>query len=193
MSSMDDCFSRFHYHRLSSEESNNVLIPKILELGKFVDRNIQHDILDAIITISYGKRLISTGDQVTIHEISRKDVIELVDVDPVKQQVLYFGSTLPSRYIPLVYMVMYAKKEIQCLVFITFKEDMEKYFRMPSVSHISGEKTFMDLLKSVLTSLQSQDQVIIDNTHLMMTGPTIQRIEKLIEQVGETIEDTRPG
>jgi hypothetical protein len=148
MSSMDDCFSRFHYHRLSSEESNNVLIPKILELGKFVDRNIQHDILDAIITISYGKRLISTGDQVTIHEVSRKDVIELVDVDPVKQQVLYFGSALPSRYIPLVYMVMYAKKEIQCLVFITFKEDMEKYFRMPSVSHISNEVN-TDFIRSI--------------------------------------------
>ena len=193
MSLMNNCVSHFHYHRLSSEESNNTLIPQIIELGKVVHLHIKDFVLDSVIGLSYGKRLIITGERIILNNIKREDIIEIIDVDPVKKQVLYFGSASPARYTPLLYMIHYAKTEIQFLLFFSLKERMEKQFRLQSASQIKDEKTFMDLMKSILTSLQTHENIIINSKYLIITSLTKQRIEKTIEQVGEIIENKWSG
>jgi hypothetical protein len=190
MSSKEDHFSHFYYHRLSSEEINNDLIPQISELGKYIHLHANHFVKESTIAISYGKRLIITGENRMVNMIKKENMIEIIDVNPVKKHVLYFGSAIPSRYTPLLYLIHYAKKEIQVQLFITFKEDRAKHFKMISASFINDENTFMDLVKSVLISLQTHDHVIINNKYLLMTGPTKQSIETSLKQVGETNENT---
>jgi len=190
MTSTDDYFSYFTYHCLSSEESNNELIPHIIKLGKIIHQQGNDFIRECSIAISYGKRLLITSENSTVNNLKKEDIIEIIDVNPANNQILYFGSALPAKYTPLLHMIHYARNDIQVQVMITLKKDGAKHFRMFPVSHIEKEKTFIDLIKSVLTSLQRQDDILLDERHLIMTSPTIKKIETSIRQVCETNENT---
>ena len=190
MTSTPDYLSSFQYHCLSSEESSNELIPHIIKLGKLIHQQWNDFIKECIIALSYGKRLVINSENSTLNDLKKEDIIEIIDVNPANNQVLYFGSAIPAKYTPLLHMIHYARNDIQVQLMITLKNDGAKHFRMFPVSLIDKEKTFMDLIKSVLTSLQTQDNVIIDEKNLIMTSPTIQKIETSIKKVGETNENT---
>jgi hypothetical protein len=187
----EDLFQRFTYHRISNDEINNMLIPNIYLLVKKISVLFDKDLIDVTIGFSFGKRMITIGKDTKIDKIQRKNFIEIIDVDPVKNTVMYIGPLEPSLFSPLLYMIIYAKTEIQYCILLNLGEERIKNINTPIVSTRIEDKTFLDLLKLILKHLQNQDIVFINNNLLLITSQTKNHINELIEKVGGKIENTR--
>ena len=74
----------------SKENSNSPFIPEIVRAGKKLKES---DIAtDAIISLSYGRRILVNAENIDIGKIRREDLLEIVDFDPVKRVLLVMGS-----------------------------------------------------------------------------------------------------
>ena len=181
---MEICHS-FHQYCLSPEESNNICIPYIIQLGKTIKAKLKNYCIDSCIAVQYGKRLIITKKDVTVDFIQRTDINEIIDVDPVKNTIMFFGPSTLHTLSPLLFMICYAKEDIHYIIALRMKEKALKEDMFIALPHVEKEKTFLDLLKSLLMQLQSCDKIIVDESILILTAKTKEQMEKIIENVSD--------
>jgi len=176
-----DFMNHFNYHCLSKEESNNPVIPQILKFGKMILSLENITLSKCSIAIPYGKRLIISKNDAIIHQLHREDIIEIIDVDPIKNLIIYFGPSQPPLLTPFLWMISYAKKEIQYIISLEMK--FEKENNIAALSHINKENTFLNTVKLILKQLQKQDIIKIDDHTLILTTQTKEDMKNKINYV----------
>jgi len=172
--------NQFQIFTLSKEESNCPLIPQILQLGKNIypllgsakERSV-------LITMPYGKRIISSTSNNPVNHLSRSDFIEIVDYDPIRNILLFIGPTQPDEILPVHCMIHKAKQEILIAVSIKGTEGDTKLLKNKDMTVQAG-KTHLETVKNVLKALQKNPIVHIQETGTLITGKTIADIDETI-------------
>ena len=158
MSSTFQFLDRFQYRRISQDESNNPILPQIAKIGKKISQLSYFNNSSASIAFHFGKRMIITKDNANIDHLQRNDIIEIIDVDPVKNTSLYFGPSPTPLISPILWMIGYAKKEIQYVVFL--EKNSKKTSFSTSIPNIKKEDIFIHLF----FCLRSQYQEVCINS-----------------------------
>ena len=182
MVSINEVLNQFNMHCLSQEESNNPLIPSLIRLGKLIKESYADSGHDVTLAAGYGKRMIITKRNLDIAHIERTDILEVVDVDPVKKTILFFGPMNPPMIAPLLFMIPYAKKEVQFLISFSVNEEKVKENVFDSLKHIPCKTTFLEMLSEVLKTLQQDTSMMIDEKVVIMTAESLQQMEKTLER-----------
>jgi len=179
MSSTFQFLDRFKYHSISQDESNNPILPQIAKIGKKISQLPHVNNSSASIAFHFGKRMVITKNNANIDQLQRNDIIEIIDVDPVKNTALYFGPSPPSLISPILWMIGYAKKEIQYVVFL--EKNSKKNSFSTSIPNIKKEDIFIEMIKSILKQLRNQEIIRINTDLLILTAQTEEQMYKNIK------------
>jgi hypothetical protein len=166
---------------LSAEESNCPFIPQICELGISLHQQFfkQKKESETLISMSYGKRVIINTPAHPINHLSRDAFIEIVDYDPIKNILLYIGPAKPHSLTPLHWLIHHAKPQITSLVFL---QTIEQSVQIPQTMYetVQQGRTILDTAKTVLKSLQNKPIIYIQETGVLITGETIDKIKERV-------------
>ena len=168
---------------LSVEESNCPFIPQICELGISLHQQFfkQKKESETLISMSYGKRVIINTPAHPINHLSRDAFIEIVDYDPINNILLYIGPSKPHPLTPLHWLIHHAKPQITSLAFIqTFEQTAQ--ITQTMFETVQKGRTILDTAKTVLKNLQKKPIIHIQETGVLISGETIEKIKERIFQ-----------
>lgn len=171
----------------SKEESNNPLIPEIIKIGKKIeDAGLSNDVKSAVISLRYGRRMIINTDYNDIGKITRQDILEIVDYDPVKKVLLTMGPKKPKIETPVHWMIHHARSEVNAVVQLTGENIIKKAEgRIVSTDKEQPVGSF-ETIKEVLKALRDSKCVLIKNQAVLFVGKDLKQIE---EEVFKTLKN----
>ena len=171
----------------SREESNCPLLPEFVKFGKKVkDSGLSKNITSAVISVRYGKRMIINTDYSNIDKITRGEILEIVDYDPVKKVLLTMGPKQPKIETPVHWMVHHARNEVNAVVQLTGENIIRiAEGKIPSTDNEHPVGSF-EMIKEVLKELGNSKSVLIKNHGVLFVGQNLNELEdevfkKLIE------------
>jgi ribulose-5-phosphate 4-epimerase/fuculose-1-phosphate aldolase len=178
----------FETFYVSKEEPNNVLIPEIVRIGKKFKKMNLFDESSGIISLSYGKRVLINGNVEDISNIKRKELFEIVDYDPVKNNLLIIGVTEPRLETPVHWMIHHARSDVNIVIQINNLELVEKLQK----KIVETEKDYLpgtfDQIKDVLSLLHDNKKLIIKNQGVLFVGNSIKEAEELVVKTVEGVK-----
>jgi hypothetical protein len=177
--STDNQTFAFQTYCHSKQESNSPFIPQIIELSYKLHSMSSLEISSLTIAHSYGKRLLITAMNADMKQLHRKDFVEIIDVDPVKHTIFYFGPTHPPIITPFLWMLHYAKREIQCSIYFT---STSKENIIESFPHIKSEGAFLTILKNMLKTLQHSPGIRYNDNVVLITAKSFDEMEQIIKK-----------
>jgi len=162
----------------SQEASAAPVIADILRLAVDVSNHYSNDSLQGSIAVSYGRRVVVT-QTVSLNELTRDHVIELIDYDPIKNIMLVVGEQEPDQGAILHWMVHHARDDIHISLLI---HNLSEKQETPSYHIIQEEisRDPLDRAKIVLKTLREKKAMIIPEYGLFITGMTQQDITQQI-------------
>jgi len=178
----------FETFYVSKEEPNNELIPEIVRIGKKLKELKIIKESDGIISLSFGKRVLINGYVEDISNIKRKELFEIVDYDPVKNNLLIIGSIEPRLETPVHWMIHHARTDVNAAIQINNVELVEKVKnKIPETDkdYLTGS---FDQIKDVLRLLRDNKKLITKNQSIIFVGNTIKEVEK---DIIKTFEESK--
>ena len=167
---------------VSKEETNCPLIIEIIKLSKKLkETNILKKDSEAIFSLTFGKRMIINGTVKDFSNIKRDEFLEVVDFDPIKNNLLLIGPVEPKIETSLHWMIHHARNDVNFVVqikktnIINKIKDIDVTDKYPIGS--------LDNTKEVLKALRTNKKVIIKNNGLLIVGRNIADIEKQIQEI----------
>ncbi len=167
---------------VSKEETNCPLIIEIIKISKKLkEKSILKKDSDAIFSLGFGKRMIINGIVKDFSNIKREELLEVVDFDPIKNNLLLIGSAEPRIETALHWMIHHARDDVNFVVQIK-KTDLINKIKDVDVTDKypigSIENT-----KEVLKALSTNKKVAIKNNGLLIVGRNTADIEKQIQDL----------
>ena len=170
---------------ISKEETNCPLIIEILKISKKLkEKNIIKKDNDATLSLKFGKRIIINGVVNDFSNIKKKELLEVVDFDPIKNNLLLIGSTEPKIETPLHWMIHHARNDVNFIVQIN-KTEINNKIKNPKISEITDKYPIgtLDNTKEVLKALRTNKKIKIKNDGLLLVGINTVEIEKQIKDI----------
>lgn len=171
---------KFQIFYISKELTNCPLIIKIIKISKKLkDKGIIKKDNDAVFSLGFGKRIIINGLVKDFSDIKRNELLEVVDFDPIKNNLLLIGPAEPKTETSLHWMIHHARDDINFIAQIKnidlIKElkDIEVTDKYPIGS--------LDNTKEVLKALRTNKKIIIKNNGLLAVGRNTEDVEKQIQ------------
>ncbi|MEF8879841.1 MAG: hypothetical protein V5A64_05565 [Candidatus Thermoplasmatota archaeon] len=170
---------RFETFYSSKEESNSPLIPDIVQFIKQMDEQDIADKDKILISLRYGRRMLSHTKKLDTEELNREEFVEIVDYDPARKALLTIGPKEPEVETPIHWIIQNAKKDINAVVQITDEKLVEKYLKkLPEVEK-NIYKT-LEISKEILTHLREKPGVLINKQSVMLAGKSLDEIKNRI-------------
>lgn len=165
----------------SKEETNCPLLTDLLKLGKKLkQKKIVNGKNQATISFTYGKRMLINGLVQDYENIKREELLEVVDYDPVKNNLLIIGKTDPKIETTLHFMIHHAKKEIKIIIQINDKEKLKKTKQKIPIIGNKFPINSIDFIKQVLKKLRENNTVGMKDRGVLFAGRNIEEIENII-------------
>lgn len=171
---------RFQTFYVSKEETNCPLSIEIIKLGKKLKENgILTEDGRAVFSIKFGKRIIINSKIEDFSSIKREELLEVVDFDPIKNNLLLIGSATPLVETSLHWMIHHAREDVNVILqikktaFINKIKEVDVTDKYPIGS--------IDNTKEVLKVLRDKKKVAVKNNDLLFVGRNISDIEKQIK------------
>ncbi|UCH71729.1 MAG: hypothetical protein JSW62_04855 [Thermoplasmatales archaeon] len=178
----------FQTFYISKEELNNPFILDIVRTGKKISEFVLLQDSSIIISLGYGKRILINGLVEDFSNIKRSELIEIVDYDPVKNNLLVIGPNEPCLESPLHWMIHHAREDVSAVVQLNNVGLIEKIKnKYPETEKERLPGTF-DQIKEVLRLLREERKIIIKNQGFLFIGKTLNEVE---EEIEKTIEDLK--
>jgi len=167
---------------VSKEETNCPLIIEIIKLSKKLkETNILKKDSEAIFSLTFGKRMIINGTVKDFANIKRDELLEIVDFDPIKNNLLLIGPAEPRIETSLHWMIHHARNDVNFVVQIK-KTDIINKIKEVDVTDKYPIGS-LDNTKEVLKALRTNKKVIIKNNGLLIVGRNIEDIDKQIQVI----------
>lgn len=184
--------NRVQLFTLSKEESNCPLIPQMLQFANDIHHLLGRSKEESvIITMTYGKRMISTTSNVPLNHLSRTDFIEIVDFDPIRNILLIIGPANPDSITPLQWMIHHGKQEILITIFIKEKTT-DKETPKKIITSLDEGNTILETAKNVLKTLQKKSIILIKDKGVLITGDSTESVkERICLYMGKNNENKR--
>ena len=172
----------------SREESNCPLITKLVRIDRNIEKKgFSKDIDSLTVSLRFGNRIIINSDYEKIGEISRSDILEIVDFDPVKKTLLVIGPKKPKVDSSVHWMIHHARKEINAVVQLNGEKILEKFDgKIPCTEKEQFPGSF-EMIKGVLKILRDSKSVLVKNYGVIFVGNSVNDVEENILNVYEKI------
>ena len=170
----------FQTHFISKELTNYPQSNQIISnIKRIYDLYSEND-FELIISVSFGKRIIISADNIHYKNISIHDLIEIVDYNPIKKMLLAIGEKIPNIEAPVHWIIHKARHDINAIVQINGKRIIEKYLHELPKTDNEYKSGTIDLTKEILRKLKKNKRIIIKNRGCIFTGINLKEIEDFI-------------
>ena len=180
------CFKTFY---VSKEESNCPLIPDIVRIGKQLKEiGLIDDESTAFISLGYGKRILINGNVEDYANISRNELIEVADFDPLKKILLVLGTNEPRLETSVHWMIHHARDDVNVIVQINNEGIIQKIgtkYPATSKDYLPGT---LDQIKNVLKLLRNNKKVVLHNQGVLIVSSNIKEIDEMISKTVEELK-----
>lgn len=173
--------NQFQVFYVSNEKSKNSLIPEIVKIGKKIKESKLIEESSAVISLSFGSQVLINSDVEDYSNIKDEEMLEVVDYDPVKNNILIIGKKRPRLETPVHWMIHHARNDVGVIIQINNKDLAEKLkSKIPETKKEDLPGSF-EQIKSVLLLLRNSKKIIIRNQGVLFVGKTIKEIESELE------------
>lgn len=170
----------------SKEEANCPLITDLFKISKTLkEKDILKEKNKATISFTYGKRMLINGLAQSYSKIKRKELLEIVDYDPIKNNLLVMGTTEPLIETSIHFMIHRARKDVKIVVQINKEKILDKIKEGIPILEKKYPINSIEFIKQILKTLRDSKIVGIKNNALLFVGKDVKEIEKLIEKTYE--------
>lgn len=174
--------NKFQAFYTSNETSKHPLKTGIIKLGKKIKKyNLIKD-NSALISLSIGNQVLINTDVEDYSNIKDEEILEIVDYDPVKNNILLIGKKKPKLETPVHWMIHHARKDVGAIIQINNKDLIEK-LKIKNPETKKEETGSFEQIKSVLYLLRDSKKIIIKNQGILCVGKTIKDIEEKLEEL----------
>jgi hypothetical protein len=164
----------------SREQSNCPLIPDIVRIGKKLKEMGLLKDGTGVVSLGYGRRVLINGNNVSLGDIGRGDILEIVDYDPVKRVALTIGDKEPNVETPVHWLIHHARNDVNAVVQINSKKlERELSKKLPATEKEWPPGTF-ELTKEILKALRNSKGILIKNKGALFVGNSLKEVEDLI-------------
>jgi len=171
---------------VSGKATNN---QKISFISKSIQGHKQKNLLknkiQATISFTYGKRMLINSMVQDFSDIKRQELLEVVDYDPVKNNLLVMGKADPKIETTLHFMIHHARKDVKIVVQINDKEILDITKEKNPVLEEKFPINSIDFIKLVLKELRESKIIGIKDKGILFVGKNITEIESLITKFYE--------
>ena len=169
---------------VSKEETNCPLVIEIIKIGKKLkEQGILTDKTSATISMKYGKRILINSDTKDFSMIRKEELIEVVDYNPLNNNLLVIGSADPKIETTLHWMIHHARDEVNIVIQINDEKILEK---IKEKDMISTEKTpihSIEFIKQSLKQLRDKPEIFIKEKGAIFVGKNVKDVTALIEKM----------
>lgn len=171
---------KFEIFYISKEETNCPLILEIIKISKKLkEKDILKKDSEAFFSLGFGKRMIINGTVKDFSEIKREELLEVVDFDPIKNNLVLIGSAQPRIETSLHWMIHHARDDVNFIVQLK-KTDLTDKIKDVDVTDKYPVGS-IDNTKEVLKALRNSKKVVIKNNGLLFVGRNTTDIEKQLK------------
>jgi hypothetical protein len=164
----------------SREQSNCPLIPDIVRIGKKLKEMGLLKDGTGVVSLGYGRRVLINGNNVSLGDIGRGDILEIVDYDPVKRVALTIGDKEPNVETPVHWLIHHARDDVNAVVQINSKKLEKKLPKKLPVTEKEWPPGTFELAKEVLKTLRNSKGILIRNKGALFVGNSLKEVEELI-------------
>ena len=166
----------------SKEETNCPLVVDLLKIAKNLkQKNILKKDTDATISFTYGKRILINSFVQDYSKIKKEELIEIVDYDPIKNNLLVIGKADQKIETTLHFMIHHARKEIKIVVQIKDKKLLEKTKNITVLDDRLPINS-IDFIKEVLKTFRDNKILGIKNNGILIISKNQEEFEEILKK-----------
>jgi ribulose-5-phosphate 4-epimerase/fuculose-1-phosphate aldolase len=169
----------------SREQSNCPLIPDIVRIGKKLKEMGLLKDGTGVVSLGYGRRVLINGNDVSLGDVGRGDILEIVDYDPVKRVVLAIGDKEPNVETPVHWLIHHARDDVNAVVQINSKKLAKRLSKKLPVTEKEWPPGTLELTKEILKALRTGKGILIKNKGALFVGTSLKEVEDLIAKTCE--------
>lgn len=171
----------FQTFYISHEQSNCPHISGIIKVSKkFKNLGLLDIITTAVISLSYGKRVLINGNNVDFENIKKEELLEIVDYDPVKKIVLAIGQKEPNVETPVHWLIHHARDDVNAIIQLNSKKLVEQFSKKLPVTEKEHPSGSLELAKEVLKTLRMSKSIVLINKGVLFVGVSLKEVEDLV-------------
>lgn len=149
--------------QLSRERIRCPLTSDVIHFGKQVgDRT-------GIISVRYGKRMLSTATPLPLDKLTQDVFVEVVDYDPVKNGLMFIGEQQPDVQVAIHWILLRVREDVNVLVHL-HKER-------------GGVTTPLERAKMILGSIKGDGHVFKEKEESLLLGKGFADVIKMMEEM----------
>lgn len=166
----------------SKEETNSPLLVDLIKIAKELkEKKIIENKTDTTISLTYGKRVLINSFIQDYSKIKKEEIIEIVDYDPIKNNLLLIGTADPKDETALHFMIHHARKEIKIIVQINEEKLLEKIKNKPILDDKLPINS-IDFIKLVLKNLRENKIIGMKNHGLLIVAKNKEELENITKK-----------
>jgi hypothetical protein len=170
---------------VSREQSNCPILPDMIKLGKKLKEAGLAKDAKGIISLGYGRRILINGNNLDIGNIKKEDIIEVVDYDPAKKNLLVIGQSEPNIETPVHWIVISARDDVNAVVQLNDEKLAERFAKKLPTTEKEQPPGTLELAKEVLKTLRKSKNIVIKNKAVFFVGTGFKEIEESIIKIFE--------
>ncbi len=166
---------------ISRELSNCPLIKDVLTtIKKIEEKKITGKNHTGVISVSYGKRVLINAADTNLKNVSKESLLEIVDYDPVKKNLLVIGIKEPHVETPVHWLIHHARDDVNAIIQLSDRELAKNFSKKLPVTEKEYPPGTLNLAKEVLKKLRTSKSIVLKNNGILFTGYNLKEVEKLI-------------
>ena len=171
----------FQVFYISKEETRCPLVFEIIKTGKKLkEERILDEGCSAVISLGYGKRMLINGFVEDFSNIRREELLEVVDYDPIKRNLLVIGPCEPKPETSIHWMIHYARDEVNVVIQINDEGLIDELKnKIPTVEK-DGVIGSIEQVKNVMKHLRDSRVVGVKNLGVLFVGSSVEEVENLV-------------
>jgi ribulose-5-phosphate 4-epimerase/fuculose-1-phosphate aldolase len=173
---------------MSREVSKCPLISDIIKIGKKINSLGLENPIDAVISLSYGKRILINSSDVNLINMSNHDILEIVDYDPIKNVVLAMGKQNPVVDTPVHWIIHHAREDVNAIIQLNGEMIIKQFLEKNPITETEYPSGTVELAKEVLKTIKISKKIVIRNIGCLFVGINLNEVENLIFKGDERID-----
>jgi ribulose-5-phosphate 4-epimerase/fuculose-1-phosphate aldolase len=165
---------------ISREISKSPLIEDIITFNKKFSKSKIINKNQTNISLSFGKRILITADNIDIENMGAKDIVEIVDYDPIKKIFIVIGSKIPSINASVHWLIHRARDDVNAIVQVIGENPINKFSKNSPITESEYPLGTLELAKEILKTLRINKRIVIKNVGCLCVGINLKEIENLI-------------
>jgi hypothetical protein len=168
---------------ISQEKTHYPLTSKIIEFGKKINEIDEIDYVFGCISVGFGKRVVISGEDADIRNLTVDDIVEIVDFDPVKQIMVVMGKKYPCSVAAVHWMIHHAKDDVHAVCSVGKITQGTLIGNKIKMVEIPSSFSPIDQVKEVLPALRETKVLFSGDDSLLLVGFDLDEVEKNLRQL----------